>query len=314
MALKPVNNTEYYNKNEGLQEQLYPPRRSLSGFFVGQVVSDLDEQNRGRVKVRVQSIHASDEREDLLPYALPLSLDGHSLLAPEIGDFVAVIFLNNQIDTPAVVGIFPNENAFENTNPNDNQDLFYKNKDSEGDIEFRRDKEVITESIEKGSDSNVITKDPSSDTQSITDGSSNSNIESRDASSFNREIKDVAQNTASQSQTPSQTELAVQSAAGGESLSMSVSGTEITNSLTSPIAQPVVLEDKLKTFWSIIFKIFMDTNWTLITSHVHVGQIGNLGIPVIPAPGIPTPIPSTPTINNVKSDNLKAGTIVPIGS
>ena len=96
-----------------------------------------------------------------------------------------------------------------------------------------------------------------------------------------------------------------------ETIKMTSSATEISH--TGQILQNVVLEDRLKSFWNIIFKVFMDVNWGLISAHMHPGQMCIVG-PVTPAPGVPTPSPITPSMNRVGSDNLKGGTINPIGS
>jgi len=229
-----------------------------------------------------------------LPYISPLLNSGHSLILPEINDYVIVMFRNNNIFDPVYLGIFLKQDFWQKYYPIDNKDILYINRDSEGQEEIVRDNTKIATKIIKANE--------------------NTNLEQTEKG-FKIQTYTTTGNSTINT-TTSNVQISVKGVGGipTQTIDTNKDKTVITNTST-PMTQPVVLENKLKTFWQFIFKVFMDINWGIISSHMHVGQIAIApGVPVTPAPGIPAPIPNTPTINNVKSDCLEAGTNNPIGT
>jgi len=278
------------NIEDTLKEYIDPIEEPLNQFYVAQVRDVNDPDKMGKIKVFIYGVH--DDNETNLPYVPSLISNGHSLVLPEVDDYVLVSFRNGNIMDPVYLGVFQKSGTWNGVSPHEGEDVIFTNRDSFGTVELKRIKEEYKESVIKGNEQV---------------------IEDKLYNNYNLKVKSIA-DISEFDIVSNRARLMVSDSTGAlkQTIDTNKDKTVVSNTLY-PITQPVVLENKLKTFWQLIFKIFMDVNWGLITAHMHPGQMCVVG-PVTPAPGVPAPIANTPSINNVKSDCLDAGTNIPMGT
>lgn len=104
---------EYMPSVEKLKADQDDGRSPITGVYRARVESNLDPLKLGRIKVRVPQLHGvSGETalsNDALPWAFPVTATGTgynhgSLLVPETGDYVFILFENGDRNSPVYLG------------------------------------------------------------------------------------------------------------------------------------------------------------------------------------------------------------------
>jgi len=82
---------------------------NFNSTYYGVVEDRKDPLNVGRCRVRVVGIHTFDKNEiptEALPWAPVISSAG-SITVPKEGEYVSLLFLNGNTDTPIILGVMP---------------------------------------------------------------------------------------------------------------------------------------------------------------------------------------------------------------
>ena len=78
--------------------------KNLGGIYAGQVVSIKDPEHRGRVKVKIAEVLGEATSNWCEPCVPCCFENGGDFCLPELKDYVWVVFMNGELDSPVYLG------------------------------------------------------------------------------------------------------------------------------------------------------------------------------------------------------------------
>ena len=134
--------------------------KNLGGIYAGQVVSIKDPEHRGRVKVKIAEVLGEATSNWCEPCVPCCFENGGDFCLPELKDYVWVVFMNGELDSPVYLGGWWTQDS---TPLGDN----YKNIDSTRiisfgnmQIKFNSDKDSIDIISSDGDSKKVLSVTP----------------------------------------------------------------------------------------------------------------------------------------------------------